>query len=115
MTFYFTGSATFNCNGNTDVQLTAPSSGTYAGILMYQNPADTVGPSIGGNDGSFLNGVLYFPKSEVTFYGNNSTLSQPASSLQTRLRLSGNPTVNLQGSAGLPPGVSIITNAILVE
>ena len=61
-----------NCNGNTDVQLTAPTSGTYAGILMYQNPADTEGPQIGGNNTSFFKGVLYFPKSEVTFYGNGT-------------------------------------------
>src|ERR1700722_7552211 len=114
VTFYFTGSASWNCNGNTDVQLTAPSSGTYAGILMYQNPADTVGPEIGGNNGSFLNGVLYFPKSEVAFYGNNSSYATGIV-VADALSLHGNPTVNLQGSAGLPPGVSIITNAILVE
>ena len=70
---------------------------------MYQNPADTVGPSIGGNDGSFLNGVLYFPKSEVTFYGNNSSFAAGIV-VADALALSGNPTVNLQGSAGLPPG-----------
>ena len=114
VTFYFTGSATYNCNGNTDVQLTAPTSGTYAGILMYQNPADTVGPQIGGNDTSFFKGVLYFPKAQVTFYGNNSSYAIGIV-VADALALSGNPTVNLQGSAGLPPGVSIITNAILVE
>jgi hypothetical protein len=112
--FYFTNGATWNCNGNTSVQLTAPSSGTYAGILMYQDPADTAGPAIGGNNGSFLTGVLYFPKSEVTFYGNNSSYAVGIV-VADALALSGNPTVNLQGSAGLPPGVSIITNAILVE
>jgi hypothetical protein len=114
VTFYFTGSATWNCNGNTDVQLTAPSSGTYAGILMYQNPADTVGPAIGGDNGSFFQGVLYFPKSQVTFYGNNTSYAVGIV-VADAFNVHGNPTVNLQGSAGLPPGVSIITNAILVE
>jgi hypothetical protein len=112
--FYFANTATWNCNGNTDVRLTAPSSGTYAGILMYQNPADTVGPSIGGNDGSFLDGVLYFPKSQVTFYGNNSSYAAGII-VADALALSGNPTVNLQGSAALPPGVNIFSNATLVE
>jgi hypothetical protein len=31
------------------------------------------------------------------------------------LAFSGNPTVTFTGSAGLPPGVSVITNATLVE
>ena len=114
VTFYFTGNATFNCNGDTDVQLTAPTSGTYAGILMYQNPADTQGPQIGGNNTSFFKGVLYFPKSEVTFYGNGTGYAVGIV-VADAFALSGHPTVNLQGSAGLPAGVSIITNAILVE
>jgi hypothetical protein len=115
VTFYFTGTATWNCNGNTNVQLTAPSSGAaYAGILMYQNPADTAGPAIGGNNGSFFDGVLYFPKSQVTFYGNNTSYAAGIV-VADALALSGNPTVNLQGSAGLPPGVNIISNATLVE
>jgi hypothetical protein len=57
---------------------------------------------------------LYFPKSEVAFYGNNSSYATGIV-VADALSLHGNPTVNLEGSAGLPPGVSIITNAILVE
>ena len=112
--FYFTNGATFNCTGNDTIQFTAPSSGPYAGILMYQDPADTVGPSLGGNTGSFYKGVLYFPKSELTFFGN-STGTDVGIVVADAFALSGHPTVNLKGSAGLPPGVSIITNAILVE
>jgi hypothetical protein len=114
VTFYFSGSATMNMTGTPTINLTAPSSGTYAGILMYQDPADTAGPSLGGNSGSFFDGALYFPKAKVTFFGNNTSISV-AIVVADAFAVSGNPTVNLQGSAGLPPGVSIITNAILVE
>ena len=112
--FYFTNGATFNCSGNDTINLTPPTSGPYAGILMYQDPADTNGPTLGGNTGSSFGGVLYFPKSKVTFFGNASNVTAGIV-IADAFALSGNPTVNLQGSAGLPPGVSIITNAILVE
>ena len=114
VTFYFTNGATYNCTGNVSVQLTAPSTGTYAGVLMYQDPNDTSGPSIGGDNTTFFDGALYFPKSQVTFFGN-STSYNVAIVVADAFALSGNPTVNLQGAGGLPAGVSLITNAVLVE
>lgn len=117
VTFYFTNGATFNCAGNDTVQFTAPSSGTYAGILFYQDPNDTVGPSVGGNTGTFYNGILYFPKSQITFFGNNTTIATGIV-VADAVALSGHPTVNLQGAAGvpggLPPGFTA-GNAHLVE
>ena len=112
VTFYFTNGATFNCTGNVTVQLSAPTSGTYAGILFYQDPNDTTGPSVGGNSSTDYNGALYFPTSQVTFYGNNSNLDV-AVVVAKAFALSGNPTVNLQGLGGLSPG--LIKNAVLVE
>jgi Flp pilus assembly protein TadG len=112
--FYFTNGATYNCTGSVTVQLTAPSSGAYAGILFYQDPSDTVGPSLGGNSASFFNGALYFPKSRITFFGNSSSYNV-AMVVAAAVALSGSPTVNLQGAAGLPAGVSLIWNAVLVE
>jgi hypothetical protein len=115
-TFYFTNGATWNSTGNPSVNLTAPgTTGQYPGILFYQDPTDLAAPTIGGDGSSQYNGVLYFPKVGVTFYGNSNTTVSVALVVADSLSLSGNPTVNLQGSAGLPPGVSLITHAILVE
>jgi hypothetical protein len=80
--------------------------------LFYQDPNDTTGPSVGGNSSTDYNGALYFPSAQVTFYGNNSNLDV-AVVVAKAFALSGNPTVNLQGSGGLSPGV--IKNAVLVE
>jgi hypothetical protein len=114
VTFYFTGSATFNCQGNDLITLSAPTTGTYAGILMYQDPADTTGPSLGGNTGSFYTGVLYFPSSRVTFFGN-STGTSVGIVIADSFAMSGHPTVNLQGLTGITPPTSFVKNAILVE
>lgn len=122
--FYFTGTATYNCVGNVITNLVAPSPtncpscpSEYDGMLMYQNPNDTNGPSVGGNSTENYAGVLYFPGSELTFFGNNGS-TNTAMVVAQAFAFSGNPTVNLQGPAGLPSGVSnvsAIKNAVLVE
>jgi hypothetical protein len=117
VTFYFTNSSTLNMTGTPSMNLTAPdSSGTYPGILMYQDPNDTsmAGPSVGGKSGSKYEGALYFPKGQITFYGDDNNISV-AVVVSNSINLSGDPTVNVQGSAGLPAGVSLIKNATLVE
>src|SRR5580700_8043513 len=121
--FYFTcttncpNGGTFNATGGgdkADIELSPMSSGTYAGILAYQNPADTTGPSFGGDDSSSFGGVLYFPTAELTFFGNGTSYSTGIV-IADALALSGHPTVSLLGQAGLPAGVNILANAVLVE
>ena len=65
-----TGSLTIN--GGAQMNLTAPDSGTYKGILFYQNRgALSSGMNkINGNSASFFKGAFYFPHSEVEYTGN---------------------------------------------
>jgi len=67
------GYAKYTMNGSASVNLTAPSTGTYAGILMY---GDRDGPNqvntLNGNSSATFNGALYFPSSELDFEGNSS-------------------------------------------
>jgi Putative Flp pilus-assembly TadE/G-like len=115
--FYFTNGATIDATGGgnkIDMQLSAATSGPYAGILFYQDPNDTSAPQLGGDNRSFFQGALYFPESQLTFFGNNVSYSVGVV-VADALGLSGSPTVNLLGAAGLPPGVSVIKNAVLVE
>jgi len=129
--FYFTGSASINAVGGgnqvSNIQLSAPTTGTYKGILMYQDPADTntgpgpnKGPTLGGDDKSFFDGVLYFPKDQLMFFGNAKGSNcvdgySVGMVIADAFALSGNPTVCLQGQAGLPSGVVVITVPTLVE
>jgi hypothetical protein len=120
VTFYFTNGATFNCQGDDAITLSAPTSGTYAGILMYQDPADTNGPSLGGNNGSSYNGVLYFPSSAVTFFGflgnsNGISVGVVIADSLDMFSLGGRLTVNLSGLTGITPPTNFVKNAILVE
>jgi Flp pilus assembly protein TadG len=119
VTFYYTGSATINMTGNPSMTLSAPSTGSYAGILMWQDKLDTntTGPSLGGNSGAQYNGILYFPSDQLTFFGTNNSLSVGVV-VADSLALSGTPNVTFNGApgvpGGLPPGFTVGT-ATLVE
>ncbi|MGQ0533019.1 MAG: pilus assembly protein TadG-related protein [Caulobacteraceae bacterium] len=73
VTFFLTDGATVHFNGNAEIELSAPTSGTYAGVLMYgdrdQGNAENV---FNGTADSSFTGALYFPTQEVTHSGNFS-------------------------------------------
>jgi hypothetical protein len=62
---------TFAESGNVTTVLYAPSSGANAGLLMVQDAvAPATSDTIGGNGGSVLSGLVYFPKGSLNFVGN---------------------------------------------
>jgi Flp pilus assembly protein TadG len=73
VTFYLTNGATLDFNGNANINLTAPTSGTYSGILFYGDRTQgTAVNKLNGNASSNMTGAVYFPTQEVDFQGNFS-------------------------------------------
>ena len=70
--FYFTGPATISVTGTPTLNLSAPATGQYAGMLLWQAPADTANPTLGDKADitSQLNGILYFPSNQLSFAAN---------------------------------------------
>jgi Putative Flp pilus-assembly TadE/G-like len=82
VTFYNTSSTSFayapiDISGNVTANLSAPTSGSLAGILFFQDRSVANTPAnastIAGNSSNTFNGVLYFPTTGLTFNGNSST------------------------------------------
>jgi hypothetical protein len=68
--------ATITVNGGATVSLSAMTSGSTAGLLLYQDrnaPVATNQNKINGDSSSSYTGALYFPKQELQFSGNSST------------------------------------------
>lgn len=65
--------ATVRINGGAGINMTAPTTGTYAGILFYQDRRATSMATniVNGNSTSLLQGALYFPKQELQMNGNS--------------------------------------------
>jgi Flp pilus assembly protein TadG len=66
-------SASFTDNGTTTLNLSAPTSGAYNGILFYQNPSDTNTLTINGSSSSSLKGIFYAPTANLVLNGSGST------------------------------------------
>jgi len=83
-------------HGNAVINLTAPSSGTYKGVLFYQDPrATTLGEDvvINGNTGSRLLGAVYIPRNTIRFNGNTNINMRCLQLVSYRLIFTGNSTI----------------------
>ena len=73
LTFYLTGNASFTWNGGSALSFVAPTTGSYAGILVFQDSADTAADTINGNNNTVIQGAVYTPKAALTVNGNGPT------------------------------------------
>lgn len=71
VTIYLMGNSTVTINGNATVRLTAPSSGTYAGMVFF-GARDNTGPRarFNGSASSRITGTIYMPNQAVEYLGN---------------------------------------------
>jgi Putative Flp pilus-assembly TadE/G-like len=69
VTFFITNGVDVDIDGGSITKMYAPSSGTYEGLLFYQDPLDTQQLTINGGSNSFFNGAVYAPKADVDFSG----------------------------------------------
>jgi hypothetical protein len=73
VTFYLTGNASYTFNGGSALTFIAPTTGTYAGVLVFQDPSDTSAGTINGNNASVIQGAVYMPKAPLTVNGTGTT------------------------------------------
>ncbi len=82
VTFYLTGTSSsykgVSISGGSNSFLGAPDTGTYAGILFYQDktvtssPSSGSGSSIAGGSGVAVQGTLYFPTTNLQYSGTST-------------------------------------------
>lgn len=78
-------------HANGDVNLTAPTTGEYAGLLFYQDRrAPMRNPNINGNSGAIIEGALYFPSAALVFNGNTGWDVRCLRIVARRVTFSGN-------------------------
>lgn len=109
------GYASISIGGGTTVNLSGETSGLYSGILFYQDR--TVGGSnlndtVAGNAAVTLTGVLYFPKSQLTYSGGTGSVTNYMVIVANTVKVTGNSTV---GSPFSPSSILSVTKAVLIE
>jgi Flp pilus assembly protein TadG len=122
VTFYITGTSSsfkgVSITGGTNSQLIAPSSGTYASILFFQDrsissSSSAANSNIAGGAGTDIQGTLYFPTTNLTYAGS-STDSLYTILIANTVTIS-NTTVINDSYQALPNGSSPVHSAILAE
>ncbi|PLK26553.1 TadE/TadG family type IV pilus assembly protein [Novosphingobium sp. TH158] len=95
----------FDAAGNSYVRLIAPSTGTYAGIIIYQDPRTVTssktnmfvtGTSFADYSGTWFSqyqGAIYAPKSSVRFTGNSGVSTPCMQIVSFQVEFTGNTTI----------------------
>jgi Flp pilus assembly protein TadG len=77
VTFYFPDTSYIQFNGTVSLNLAAPTSGTYANLLMYEaSGLAKSGFSMNATNGATLKGLMYLPSRQLTLNSGASVASQ---------------------------------------
>lgn len=85
----------FQSNAGANINLTAPTSGTYKGIAIYQDrrAVDSgTTDKINGNNSSIITGAMYFPKQQLDYNGTGTTDAICTMFVARRVQFTGNNT-----------------------
>jgi Putative Flp pilus-assembly TadE/G-like len=88
--------ADIQINAGAQINLTAPTSGTYSGILFYQDRRSTTSNNtniINGNSSSVFQGAFYFPAEELQFNGTSGMNTRCVQVVARRVDWRGNTTI----------------------
>ncbi len=110
--FYITGGASVTFNGSNSTKLVAPTTGTYAGILFFQDRTDSSAVTINGTNETQITGALYFPDAQLTYNGGGPATAYTILVANT-IVFNGSSTIN-DNYASLTDG-SPIKSATLAE
>jgi hypothetical protein len=117
VTFYMAGDSSISMTGQGDIELSAPLTGDYTGVLFYGDPnaSTTVQHHINGNSNMAYNGFMYFPTATLMYNGNGmGTTSNYTAVIARLLRFGGNGELHFNydpdiGEVPELPGGSTVT------
>ncbi|HUP03146.1 MAG TPA: hypothetical protein VMU19_04110 [Bryobacteraceae bacterium] len=112
VTLYVLGGS-ISWTGNPIVTLTAPNSGTYNGILIWQAAADAAAGTMTGGATLQLNGVVYMPGAGLSYCGGGATTSTTI--VSKTLTLTGNSVINSPAASPYFVGSGGPSGAYLVQ
>jgi hypothetical protein len=94
VTIYFTAGTSVNINGTATVNLSAPTSGTYSGMLFFGDRSATDSVTLNGTADSILTGAIYFANQDINYLGNFSGNGGCTQVVGKTVEWTGNTTIN---------------------
>jgi len=95
---------TYNSNAQARVNITAPTSGTFNGIAVYQDRRAVGGnvDKINGGTNNVISGVVYFPKDTLWLNGTGNSVSLCSMFVANKLVFNGNGTIAISSPTDTP-------------
>jgi hypothetical protein len=92
VTFYITSPNSVDFGGNRNITFSAPTSGTYSGIVFFGDRAGTASNqnNINGGSSSSITGAIYFPTESVTFSGGSASGNNCTQIVADKITVTGN-------------------------
>jgi Flp pilus assembly protein TadG len=116
VTIYLTSGSHVNMNGNATVNLSAPTSGTYSGMLFFGDRSAPMGSNkFNGTASSSLTGAIYFPTQEVDYQGNFSGTSGCTQVVADMVQWTGSTNIAVDCTAYGFQSIAALTVVKLVE
>ena len=106
VTFYTEGSTTVT--GSSNLNMTAPTSGTYNGMLLFQSRTDSSGVAITGSSGSTIQGIVYASDSPLTLTGSG-TMTVSLDIITDSITETGSGQIDVTNYADLTNSSSVLT------
>jgi hypothetical protein len=94
VTLVFKPGTSVSINGTATVNLSAPTSGTYSGILLFGDRSATDDVTLNGTADSKLTGAVYFANQNINYLGNFSGNGGCTQVVGKTVEWSGNTTIN---------------------
>lgn len=91
----------FNISGNGTFNITAPTSGTYQGMMLYMDRSSDGSISISGNGVVNTSGTIYGANAHMALVGNGSNTVLNAQIIVNTMAISGNAAMTLNYDADL--------------
>jgi hypothetical protein len=88
------GNMNMGGSGTSNLSLIAPTTGPFANVAIYQEPADTNPVSLTGTPISLLKGIVYLPSAELDL-GGNTTQTLNSDLIVNKLSVSGSASLTL--------------------
>jgi len=111
VSFYFE-TGTVNFAGGASVNLSAPTSGIWQGVLMFQARGNTQAASLVGGSSQLTSGILYFPNAQLSYKGGSSSVVQNATIISDTLNLVGNSYFNASATT---PYLNTVSGVVVLE
>ncbi|MDI9445387.1 MAG: hypothetical protein QM844_14560, partial [Planctomycetota bacterium] len=89
VTFYLEN-GNFKWNGNSDINLSAPTDGPYQGLLVYLPESNSGQITLNGNSDVNIKGTILAPSSDVKLTGNSDLASYHSQIICYTMNVQGN-------------------------